>query len=69
MGHYSINGWVQIGIIEINMSPFVGKGETHQKFAFEGQTATENAKVELTFLIASIDPAATGHGASGIFFV
>ena len=61
LGYYTLDKWVQTGILDLNMGPFVGKGECHKDFDFNGQTATENAKVHLTFLIEPKDSGALAN--------
>lgn len=39
------------GSVDINMADMVGKGDVRRHYEFQGQTATENARVEVTFNI------------------
>ena len=51
LGYYTLDKWMLTGTADINMGPFVGQGEIRREFSFEGETATDNAKVECTFNI------------------
>lgn len=51
LGYYTLDKWVMTGTVDINMADMVGKGEVRRQYEFTGQTATENARVEVTFTI------------------
>jgi len=52
LGYYTLDKWVLTGNCEINMGDMVSKGDVRRYFEFTGQTATENARVEVTFNIS-----------------